>query len=229
MARTDYVIAIGAPAYRLQLDARHGQMLCLLGQHADSPLPAPSESRTLRIGPVGYLHTTLLAPGRARVLAGAMEWRSPQGEQADALLSVDADTFCEIDNLLSLLAIAASLPAQGWAQLALLVPQDDGRVNAWSAPGERLAAVEPWQPIAVHAVGAAIALHNLHWHRAVIARGGKTWPWSGYACVPLDQPGAYIGEDHYHCTRVRELGGRVLAINAGRGVYHAAFAGEQRK
>lgn len=216
-----YRVRIGAPCYRMQLHADHAIMLGELGQMTGIPFDELGlEARSalsLEIEGWAYMHTSLLAPGRAAILAAAIE------SDADALLSIDSDTWADAPVIARALAIAAEI-AEPWAILGLLVPQDDGRVNAWQAEGQRLGRPLPWIPAPAWAVGAAITIHNLHWHRMIRSQaGGERWPWTSYGTIPTGIPGAFVGEDAWHCEAVRSKGGRVLALWSAGGTYHAGF------
>ena len=205
------IVAVGGPCYRYQLSASHAMMLAQLGMACHGPR---TETKHV-LGTMIYEHTSVLPAGRADVLFRAM------ASDAHALLSVDADTWMDAEVALRVLDVADRLfDRADVAALGVCVPQDDGRVNAWRAEGERIEQPKPWKPFPVHAIGAGITVHNLEWHRREAKRSNGRWPWTAYAVIPSGLPNAFYGEDYVYCERVRAEAGVVLAVYTAGGVYH---------
>lgn len=207
-------LRIGAPVYRMQVHGGHAGALIELGVHA-------ADHEVEIIGP-HYEHTSLLPAGRAKILADAIKPPAEEGDVplADFLVSIDADTWIDARELLWLVQELATRPA--WSIVGVVVPQDDGRVNAWSSQGERLPDPGLRRFVPAWAVGGAICVFNLWWYREIAARVGDAWPWITYAVVPTGAPSGYVGEDTWHCRQVADHGGKVEAIRLD-GVKHAAF------
>lgn len=224
------LLAIGAPCYRMNQDARRGAMIAKLGlelERARARYVDDAHRKGVWLGrepaaivELGDIHTSLLPAGRAKVLHSAMEGT------ADWLLSVDSDTWMNTAALIRVIELLPDLPAATTAAIGVLVPQDDGRVNAWGEENTRLSAsdIQPWRAREVWAIGGAIMFHNLRWHRSV-ASSNVRWPWVSYSVIATGMPGSYMGEDVFHCEAVKRQGGKVLAVYVPEGVYHNAMVG----
>ncbi len=220
-------VRIGAPAYHQMLRAEHAQMLALLAIQFGYDQADAAVEKTGRepwsIDAIHYTHASLLPLGREKVLAQAID------SEADLLLSVDSDTWLDVGTLVRALDLAARLAASDpdVALVGVCVPQDDGRVNAWKKLGERIEAPKKWTPTQVYAIGAAVTIFPLDWHRRM-SKVNVKWPNMGYGVAPTGMPHGFIGEDVFMCDAINALEGKVMAIYTGGGVYHAAFASGER-
>lgn len=189
-------------------------------------------AREVRVSAIAYAHCSLLPAGRGRILADAIN-----DEHADILLSVDSDVWMErkvlelaIGMAHALFATTGTMAQPDAALLGVAVAQDDRRPNIWTAPHRKIGNVEPpiGRAFECYAMGAGITLHNLRWHRRLLAamhsdEHRAMWPTVGYAVVPHPTvPLTWVGEDYYFCEQVHARGGKVLGLYTQRGTYHRA-------
>lgn len=223
---------VGGPAYNLQLDARHAGCMVELAMFVGAGH---------QIADVYYPHSSILPQGRAKWLGRAID------SGADIGITMDADTWIATDELmtggarLARLALGARRGLEDpWALIGVLVPQRDGRVNAWRAEGERLreseattivnAGIAPRAWTSVHAVAQACAIYNLAWWRQWQGRERHMFAMMpakstlhGPTDVEVDDDRiikaperyAYIGEDVWHCAWIRSVGGVMHAADIG--------------
>lgn len=195
---------VGGPCYRHQMHSATAQMLASLAVGI-------SRRGDALLG-LDFEHTSLLPQGRARLL-----WRAMDSE-ADVLVTMDSDTWMlDVHRLLEATVLAV-MGSELWSMLAVLVPQTDGRVNAWQAEGERLEEPLLGIPVPLHAVGAALVVHNLAWYRQNMPSLGEVA--QSYAMVPTGNADAFVGEDVWHSNSVRRRGGVIWGIRYSK-VFHA--------
>ncbi len=207
----------------MQCDVRHARSILAIAREAS--LGSFYQHAQIEVTEWEAEHSSVLPALRAQILHRAMA-----DIESDVLLTMDSDTWINGPTVRAALeAMAAwfvrSPPTH--AALALVVPQRDGRVNAWQAEGERLSErPDMARPTQVHAIGSAIMFHDLAWYRAQRAGAGVF-----YAMVASDVGGGlgdvakvpiYVGEDVWHCAAVRRMGGVIEAIDCG-GVHGGAL------
>lgn len=208
------ILRVGAPLYRMQCHGGHAAALVELATLA-------ALEGTELVGP-HYEHTSLLPCGRAKILADAIGEPEAGIPMADMLYTVDADTWCDAASVLALCRELAL--RDDWSTVGIVVPQDDGRVNAWSEEGVKLdRPANVGELVPAWAVGGAACIHNLWKHREYAKRSGTGYPWTSYAVMPTGHPGSYLGEDTYHCRMLVEtFEARIWAVRLD-GTRHAAF------
>jgi len=208
-------LRVATPAYRLQCDVRHAAFVMALIEawnmrsRASEPIEWDTE------------HSSVLPELRARILYRAIQ------SEADVLITVDSDTWIRHDRIGDFVHEVISWyreSSSAHAVLGVIVPQRDGRPNAWSSPGERIAA-EPVQPTNVFAIGTAVMCHNLDWYRAAGNGAGVYYAMTPSDCGAIGRNGSlpiYTGEDVWHCACVAKFNGIVQAIACG-GVHGGAL------
>ncbi len=203
-----------------QVDVRHARCVLAIALNEASPTGDYS------VGEWDAEHSSVLPDLRARILHRAM-----MDSSADVLLTMDSDTWIDDAKIFDVMAMVkrwyTAPGSSADAMIGVIVPQRDGRVNAWEAEGIRLSRdVLNAQRSQVHAIGSAIMFHNLDWYRSRGLNAGSFYAMAqstapGVATGAKDPP-TFIGEDVWHCAVVRRLGGVIRAIDCG-GVHGGAL------
>jgi hypothetical protein len=208
-------IVVGGPAYNLQSDVRHTQSIL------DLSAALEMHDQGHQVIGSAYEHDALLPFARERLLHRLM--RTPN---VDFFLSVDSDTYFDGRSMAAaMLDQQHGLPWVTYeaALYAALVPQRDGKVNAWRSEGVRLkkedayAEGKPRDAVQLHWVGLACVVYDLRWYRE---HRGKVSCWHGIQCDSSGEQVTCIGEDVYHCEVVRALGGDIVGWPSVQ-TYHA--------
>lgn len=189
---------VGGPCYEMKVRAEHGTMLAELAAY----FTACGHVFTFH-----YRHTSILPEGRAAFLHAAVT--GPY----DIALGFDADTWLKHpDEFVSMLAGPWEPDV---ALRAVLVPQRDGKVNAWEARGARMGDIPLGRFVDAWAVGAAVCAYNVGWYRRNIGDVRTL-----YAVMPTSE-GTFLGEDVWHCAALQNAGARVQVVRLG-GARHGA-------
>lgn len=187
-------VRIYTPAYELRVSCHHAATVAAL---------------VARGAEWAFAHDSVLPASRGRALRSAMDDRT-----LARLVMIDADCWippAQIDRF------ASAVDAAPTPLSACILPQRDGRLNAWGPGMVRLggADIDGRDALTVEAIGTGIAIFNLAEYRAMEAAGLSPDLWWGIlpsSHRTADGDPAWTGEDVFHCRALARAGHQITGL-----------------